>query len=54
MAKKREFIPQSMAGITTFYSDLKTKYYLTPRQFFYIVLIVALIIIFLHFVFPTK
>jgi preprotein translocase subunit Sec61beta len=54
MSVKRNFIPPSMAGITTFYSDLKTKYYLTPKQFFYLVLGVALVIILLHYIYPTS
>ncbi len=53
MSKKRQFIPPGMAGITTFYSDLQTKYYITPKQFFYIVLWTALIITLLHYFFPT-
>jgi len=54
MVNKKSFVPPSMAGITTFYSDLRAKYYLTPKQFFYLVIGIALIITLLHYIYPTS
>jgi hypothetical protein len=48
---KRVFVPPSTAGISEYYNDLKTKYYIKASDLFKAVILVTVILIILHIIY---
>ena len=51
MKKRTPFVPPTMAGISAYYSDMTTKYYIKAKDLIKATIAVAVIIIALHLIF---